>query len=109
MTIRKQLISIFVVFMLIAGFSGCELSQQSAVAGKYVLEGEPRSYMELKADGTFFLAQWGKYTKKTASFAGEYTMDGNQITIKLPQGTAARGHIDGDVLVDDEGERWIKQ
>jgi len=73
------------------------------VSGKYMNEKNPKDYLELKSDGTFF-SQEGPM-----GIAGKYVVEGDQITLKTDMGFASRGKIKGKTIIDREGERWTKQ
>lgn len=72
------------------------------VVGTYVSEKNSKYYMELKADGTFFVKD------PSGQGHGEYAVKGSTITLKMRM-RQARGTIEGNVLIDPDGDRWIKQ
>jgi len=108
--IKRQIILILVVLFTFVGVSGCEKVQQMSVAGKYVLEEGKGSFIELNADGTFYLEEWGKVlNRKKEAVTGEYTMKDDQITLTKADGDALRGTIAEGVMTNDKGEKWVKE
>lgn len=75
----------------------------SSVVGTYVSEEDSQCYIELQADGTFFV------TAPSGQEHGEYKVAGTMIFLKMSNGQAPRGTIEGNVLRDPDGDRWIKQ
>ena len=72
------------------------------VEGTYVNESHSQDYLELRSDGTFFMEEGGQ------SVSGSYRIDDAKITLSLPSGAATRGTMSGDVLIDSDGDRWVK-
>ena len=70
--------------------------------GRYMKEGNPSDYTELRADGTFVIEERG------AKLAGDYEVDGETLTIFVGSASAT-GTIKGNKIIDDEGQAWIKQ
>ena len=75
----------------------------SSVAGKYVSEKNDNNYMVLKADRSFFIQE------RSQQMHGEYDIDGNIIILKMGRGRDAKVRIEGNVLIDPDGDRWIKK
>ena len=96
--------SVLVVLSLIVGMvAGCAKAKQLSAAGTYVSEKIPNDYRELKSDGTFYLQQG------PAGMTGTYEIEGDQITFKLASGSAHRCKIEGNTIVDPDGERFTKK
>jgi len=74
-----------------------------SVAGKYVSEKNDNNYMVLKADRSFFIQE------RSQQMHGEYDIDGNIIILKMGRGRDAKVRIEGNVLIDPDGDRWIKK
>jgi len=89
--------------VVVPSMSSCERAKQWSAAGKYVSEKNDKNYLELKADGTFFLQV------RSRGRAGKYEIDGDQITLKTDMGSASRGKIDGNTMIDPDGDRWTKK
>jgi lysozyme len=82
---------------------GCSATR---VAGKYVSQANPEDYLELRTDGTFYLQEEG------ITLDGKYRVDGDDITLSvsiLGISTASKGRLEGDVIIDQDGERWVKK
>ncbi|MHB8896891.1 MAG: hypothetical protein ACYC99_17190 [Candidatus Geothermincolia bacterium] len=74
-------------------------------AGKYVYEGNQADVMMLNKNGTFEIT--GEVNVK-----GKYSVSGTTLTLTLenmPDARRATGTINGTVLTDPDGERWLKQ
>src|SRR6266436_3381452 len=91
---------LFVVLILI-GLTSFACS--SGMSGKYVSEKNPKNYVELKSDGTYFLQEG------SMGVTGKYEVEGGQITLKTDMGFASRGNIEGKTIIDKDGDRWTKQ
>lgn len=74
----------------------------NSLHGIYVSQKNPTYYMDLKSDGTFF-------SKEMITTHGKYEIEGNVITLKFELGLASRGRIEGNVLIDPDGDRWVKK
>ena len=95
----KNLFILIVILLVVCLLVGCS----KTVAGKYVNEKNPKDYLELKSDGTFFVQEG------SMGMAGKYEIEGNQITLKTDIGLATRGKIEGKTIIDKDGDRWTKQ
>lgn len=95
---RKSNIFLFGFLIIVLINPYCKKSETRT----YVNKANEYEYIELKADGTFFVQQ------KEYSFWGKYEIDGNNIIFKLESGLAAKARINGEKIIDDEGEIWIK-
>lgn len=99
----KRTVWVFLVLLLIAlVLVGCSRSSKS-VAGTYVNKANSSEYLELKANGEFYLRELGM------GLTGEYEIEGDTITLKLDMGFAARGRIRGNTLIDEDGKIWVKR
>jgi hypothetical protein len=91
------IILIFAALTLLAACSG------NKAVGKYFSDDNPGWYRELNADGTF-------YSKEgDIGFSGTYRVDGEDITYSLGFGLALKARIEGNILIDEDGERWVKE
>jgi len=94
---NKHIIAI--VLLLTALSQGC-IDQTTSVEGRYVSEVNPDAYLELRSDGQFVVNQ-------DRAFSGEYTVNGD--IVKLIYGFGSFELVrDGNILIDGDGERWIK-
>ena len=89
-------ILLLVALALLAACSG------NKVAGKYISEDNPDDYLELRSDGNFYSQEEG------IGISGSYDVDGNEITLSLAIGLSTKARIEGDVIIDEDGERWVK-
>ena len=71
--------------------------------GVYVSEKKPMNTLELRGDGTFL------NTENSRMFTGKYRIDGNKLILELPTGQAVTGSINGNVVVDPDGDKLIKK
>ncbi|MEY2562259.1 MAG: hypothetical protein QOH88_452 [Verrucomicrobiota bacterium] len=85
------------------GDSKAPSSDDSKIAGKYVLAGGGGDYMELKADGTFSFQMRGE------SGTGTYVRNGATITLKFTDTDTDDAKLDKDVLIGKDGSRWVKK
>jgi len=96
----KRFVYFTVTLVVLFALISCS---KTGVSGKYVNEKNPKDYLELKSDGTFF-SQEGPM-----GIAGKYEVEGDQITLKTDMGFASRGKIQGKTIIDKDGDRWTKQ
>lgn len=95
----KKLISIVLILTVVLSM-GC---LKSGVEGKYVSTDNPGTYRELNSDGTFFADQ-GDYR----SVSGTYKVKDNKIRFILPSGSTFESRIEGNKIIDWDGEVWQK-
>jgi hypothetical protein len=98
--IRRGLL---VIILISVSFLGCDKLSRMGISGTYVSEKNEKNFMELKTNGSFYVHENGM------GMAGSYEIDGDQITLKTDMGFASRGKVDGNTLIDDDGERWTKK
>lgn len=79
------------VSILLAVLAGCSSSR--SVAGVSVDRDNPSDSFELKRDGTFYIDIIGLMGH------GRYEVSGDSVTLKFPDGGAARAQLQGDTLV----------
>ena len=75
----------------------------TSVAGTYVNEKDNELYIELKADGKFFIKDC------CVQGNGQYEIEENIITLKMDSGLTSKGTIQENAIIDPDGDRWIKQ
>jgi len=95
---NKHIIAI--VLLLTALSQGC-IDQTTSVEGRYVSEVNPDAYLELRSDGQFVVNQ-------DRSFSGEYTVGGDTVKLIYTFGSFVLV-VDGNMLIDEDGERWIRE
>jgi hypothetical protein len=93
-TIGRRSISVYALLLLCAHTLSCD-SSTGAPTGRYVSTTDPTNYIELKRNGTFDLFGRGG----GAGFHGTYKLDGNILTIELPNGNEARMTLSGDTII----------
>jgi hypothetical protein len=71
------------------------------IPGKYIHEKTGSHYIELKADGSYFLFDGSK------GLTGTYQVIGSEITIFVGDSTS-QGKIQDGIIIDDEGDKWLK-
>lgn len=94
------------VLAILLPLIACEQAKQMAVAGTYVSERNPEHTRELRPDGIFI------YMKGSDGVEGRYELSGNEITFRVQAlGTTriVKSKLDGDAIVDRDGERFVKQ
>lgn len=94
---------LFGVFLFITGvfLSGCVVS---SVQGTYLNEKTPENKITLDSDFTYIL------TNNNHVSTGTYKLSqNNTIILTGALGVATVVKVDGNVLIDDDGERWIKK
>lgn len=94
---KKSMTVVLILTVLLLG--GC---LESGIEGKYVSTEDSEHYLELNSDGTFF------YHEKLGSYSGTYEVKGDKIRLITPTGRAAEGKIEGDTLIDPDGDVWKK-
>jgi hypothetical protein len=77
------------------------LPMNQDIPGKYIRKKTCSHYIELKADGNYLLFEG------PAVVTGTYEVQGSDITIFGDESTS-RGKIEDGVIVDSEGEKWIR-
>jgi hypothetical protein len=89
--------------MLVAGIA-CDGITPCEVCGTYVNQEKPSDFLELEADGTFYNEEGG------IGFIGTWEVEGNTITLQLEDlPFATRVTVQGNTIIDPDGERWVKQ
>jgi len=95
---NKKYITTIAILLTILSL-GC-VSPMAGVEGRYVSEVNPDAYLELRSDGQFVVNQ-------DMSFSGEYTVNGDTVKLIYTFGSFVLV-VDGNMLIDEDGERWIK-
>ena len=93
---------ILIVLSLTVISLGCvSVDQLASVEGRYISEVNPDAYIELRDDGQFVVNQ-------DRAFSGEYTVNGDIVKLIYSFGSFELMR-DGNILIDGDGERWIKE
>lgn len=101
-TVKQVLALTILIALATTMMVGCSRSSKSA-AGTYVNKANSSEYLELKANGEFYLRELGM------GITGQYEIEGDTITLKFDMGLAARGRIRGKTIVDEDGKTWVKR
>jgi uncharacterized caspase-like protein len=78
-----------------------------SVYGKYLNAKNTVSYLEIKADGSFFLSE--VFSERVFQSTGKYEIDGKQITLKLEMGLATRGTVERDKISFEDGSVYFRE
>jgi hypothetical protein len=71
------------------------------IPGRYIHKKTRSHYIELKADGNYFLFEGPTVV------SGTYEVEGSDITI-FGADSSSRGTIKDGVITDSEGEKWVR-
>ena len=97
---KSRFVAVAIPLVVLACLAACS---KTLPAGTYVEQKEPKNYLELKSDGTFFLQKDG------GGYPGKYEQDGENINMKADVGFASRLTIRGGTLTDTDGYLWVKR
>ncbi len=106
---KSAILAILLVFSL-AGF--CAGADQDTTAGTYISKKDSKEYLILHPDGSFALKQRRMPPSMENPFVeltGKYSVKGEELTLKLPDGGEATGKLAGNTFEDSEGVVWIKE
>jgi len=74
------------------------------VSGKYINKDNPKEYIDLKKDGTFYLK------KEMWEFEGKWKVDGNILILSLAGERIVKGKIKGGIIRGIlGGDTWAKK
>ena len=106
----KRAAALPLVILLVLALSGCaggingnSGSITRGIEGKFVSESNPRDNLQFGGDGGFTREEGGR------TFSGTYEINETEIILTLTSGTTSKGTVVEDVLIDSEGERWVKK
>lgn len=105
-------IVVFSAIALVLAFAGISFCEDPGVAGTYISKDNPREYLKLNPDGTFFLKQKGKASGPEATYKfieGKYELSGQELKLKLADGGEASGTMKGTTFWDAGGTPWPKE
>ena len=79
-----------------------ESTVESGIEGKYILINDPEYSMEFNSPGTFFVSGfWG-------CFSGTYEVKGDMIPLIGSNGITITAKIEGNTIIDPDGDVWKK-
>ena len=96
--VAKRLLLIAILLSVVVTTVGCG-SSTSSVAGLYVNEDYPGSYMQLNSNGTFLMP---------LGFRGTWQIDGDELTFITPLGLET-ARIEGNKIITSGGGIWVKK
>lgn len=76
------------------------------ISGRFLNTKNRASYLELKSDGNFFSSQ--VFAGRTFQSAGKYEIIDKQITMRLEMGQAARGVLENDQIIFEDGSIYTR-
>ena len=96
-------LGILLALALAACIGGADGGTSGGIEGKFVSESNPKDYFQLSGHGSFTQEQGG------LTFAGTYEINETEIILTLNSGAAGERTIFEVVLIDPDGEQWVKQ
>src|SRR4030042_3065604 len=87
--------------MMYGSVSVCDAESQQHV-GIYIKQGSSSEYTELKSDSSFVVKERG------TTINGTYRIDGSTLTLVVPGAEVVEGRLDGDKIIDNENQPWVK-
>jgi hypothetical protein len=75
----------------------------NSIEGTYHNVENAAETIELKNDGTFVL------TAGEMGISGKYAVDGKTLILNPKTHMEARGKVEGDLIIDNDGTRWQKR
>ncbi len=107
----KRSIVLIAALAMVVGFSDPSRSANE-LNGTYMNQDNKSEYIAFSLDGKFFLKQQKRpydMEQPYVTIEGTYTVNGDTVVLKLPNGGQAVGKIKGDLFVDNQGKSWLKQ
>jgi hypothetical protein len=84
----------------------------NAVSGVYLSQRDNTQFLTLRPDATFFLKQRKMPPEKENPFielSGKYELNGEKVTLILPDGGTGQGELKANVFTDAQGDTWVKK
>jgi len=75
----------------------------SSLEGKFVSEKNHKNYRELRSDKTYFVQE------EIGTTNGTYEINSDSIIFKMGNDVALTSKIQGNTIIDPDGEVWKKQ
>lgn len=106
---KKLVVLMIFLFFSLISLPACQSSQiggNGRVAGKYVNVDDSTEYLELHDDGTYYLLEFA------TEFTGTWQVEGETLTLTfddMPANITAKGTINGNTIVDQDGKTWVKE
>ncbi len=99
---KRLIIGLLLVVILLVSLGGVVSCGKVGITGTYVNQDNPDDYLELEADGTYYLYEDG------IGLTGEWETSGNELRLEL-WGFVVTGEIRGNDIIDPNGQVWVKQ
>lgn len=80
-----------------------QMKERNKIIGKYVREKNKAEYFELNANGSFRIKADGK------EGSWYYEIQGNKLTFIVNNNLIHFGEFSGDIVIDDDGGKWLRQ
>lgn len=90
---------LLITILLTLTFISCSKSY----VGTFLSEKNSKNYIELKSDGSFYIQE------DKQGFTGKFEVEDKTITFKTDIGVAFRGKIEKNIIIDPDGETWVKK
>jgi len=107
----KRMVLFMACLAMVAGFTDVSRSANE-LNGTYINQDNKSEYIAFSPDGKFFLKKQKRpfdAEKPYVTIEGTYTLSGDTVALKLPDGGGAAGKIQGDLFIDNQGKAWLKQ
>jgi hypothetical protein len=107
----KKILVLVAALAMVIGLSDLSRSANE-LNGTYMNQGNKSEYITFSVDGKFFLKQQKKpydAEQPYVTIEGTYTLNGDTVALKLPDGGEADGKIKGDLFIDNQGKTWLKE
>jgi hypothetical protein len=108
--IMKQLVMLITTLTFVVTLAGLS-SSANGLNGTYISKDNKNEYITFSPDGKFFLKQQKKpydIDHPYVTVEGTYKVDGDLVTLRLPDGGEAVGKIQGNTFVDNQRGVWLK-
>ena len=103
---------LFAMLLVCVFLSTIPVHADESVYGTYINKDNPREYLVLKSDMSFFLRQQKKDFDPEhpyEEFSGTFVMNGESIKFTLQDGGEATATISNGMFDDGSGKPWLKQ
>ena len=103
---------VFALALLICFPVPSSAADLTSVSGTYFSQRDNTQFLLLRPDATFVLRQRKKPPNPDnpfTEFSGTYSLNGETITLQIPDGGSAKGKIKGNVFTDSQDEPWVKK
>jgi hypothetical protein len=109
---KMFILGISATAVLLSAVLCCIAADVPPVTGTYISKDDPKEYLSLYPDGTFFLKQRKQIPDIEAPFreyTGKYRIIGEDIKLETSDGGESSGKLKGNTFEDSQGRPWVKQ